>query len=55
MTTALDDKVVLERNGDLKACTWCLSRARLDELNRDYVVSHSLCNACAVRREGPIA
>lgn len=49
MTTALNEKVVLEPNGLLKACSWCLSRERLDELNRDYVVSHALCTACTAR------
>jgi hypothetical protein len=51
MTTALDDLVVVEPSGLIKACAWCVSRARLEELGRTYAVSHALCTSCAMRLE----
>jgi len=48
MTTALADNVVVAPNGITKVCAWCVSPARLTELNRLYTVSHSLVHV--VRR-----
>jgi hypothetical protein len=49
MTTALDETVIVEPSGLTLVCSWCVPRARLDELNRIYRVSHGLCTTCAVK------
>lgn len=49
MTTAIDETVIVDTSGLTKVCAWCVPRERLEELSRNYHVSHGLCTACAAR------
>lgn len=57
MTTLLNPAVAVEASGLVLACSWCVPRPRLLELNRQYpgTVSHSLCPSCATRLESEAA
>lgn len=52
MTTSLDTTVIVGADGlTVVACAWCTPRARLEELSRTYIVSHSMCNNCSAKVE----
>ncbi len=55
MTTLLNDRVVVEPNGLVRACAWCLTPERLAELSVTHTVTHSLCTACSLRMESEAA
>lgn len=48
MTTALNPSAVIEPSGLVRACSWCVTRARMAELDRLYArnVSHGVCPDC---------
>ena len=49
MTTADNTAVVVEANGFIRVCAWCLSAKRLAELTQQYRCTHSLCPDCTLR------
>jgi len=49
MTTAINTTVIVGADGLTLVCSWCVPRARLVELSRQYDVSHGLCTACAAK------
>jgi len=55
MSDRTPTKTVIDPPGLIKVCAWCVPRARLVELSRESVVSHSLCTACAAAFEGRTA
>jgi hypothetical protein len=46
MTTATNDLVVIEANGLIRVCCWCLSTARLAELHRLHRCTDGICQPC---------
>ena len=47
MTTAIDTTVIVEASGLTYVCSYCVPRAKLEELSRRYQVSHGICTTCA--------
>lgn len=47
MTTAQNDRVVVEATGLVRLCSYCVPRARRLDLHRAHRVTDSICSACA--------
>lgn len=46
MTTATNDRVVVEANGLVRICAYCVPRARRRELHYAHRVTDSICTSC---------
>lgn len=53
VTTARNDVVVVELSGLVRVCAWCVPRARLIEIHREYKerCTDGLCPECSTRLE----
>jgi len=55
MTTALSPAIVIEADGAVHCCAWCLSTERLAELHRTHRCSDGVCVPCLAKLEQEIA
>ena len=51
MTTATNPAIVIEPNGLVRCCAWCLPSRTLAELHRAYRCTDGLCAPCRQRLE----
>jgi hypothetical protein len=49
MTTATNDDVVVEANGLVRVCAWCVPMVRLMEIHRAHRCTDGLCPDCTLR------
>ena len=49
MTTATNDRVVVEANGLTRVCAWCTPKPRLEQLHREYRCTDGLCQPCTAK------
>jgi len=55
MTTAINDVIVIEANGQVRVCAWCVPLVRLMEIHKAHRCSDGLCPACQAKLEREIA
>jgi hypothetical protein len=49
MTTATNDDIVVEANGLVRVCAWCVPMVRLMEIHRAHRCTDGLCPDCTLR------
>jgi hypothetical protein len=55
MTTAINDDVIVQPNGLVRCCAWCLPLIRLAELHKQYRCSDGICPDCQKLMEREVA